>query len=190
MDTSYKKIINNELNVHKKVLEDIENILINNLEKTTRIIVEAIAKNKKVLICGNGGSACDAQNMASELVGKYKKDRKALPAIALNDIPSVTAIANDYSFDFVFSRQVEALAQPGDVFIGISTSGNSINIINAAISAKNKGCTTIALSGSSGGELINKVDYSINVPSSNSARIQEIHILLIHIICEIIETEI
>lgn len=190
MDTSYKKIIKNELNVHKKALEDIEDILINNLEKATRIIVEAITNNKKVLICGNGGSTCDAQNMASELVGKYKKDRKALSAIALNDIPSITAIANDYSFDFVFSRQVEALAHPGDIFIGISTSGNSINIINAAIAAKNKGCTTISLSGSSGGKLRNKVDYSINVPSSNSARIQEIHILFIHIICEIIETEI
>ena len=189
MDITFRDIIHKEFKTHKKVLEDTINYIEEPLIKASNVLTEGIRNNKKVLICGNGGSSCDAQNMASELIGKYKKERIGLPAIALNDIPSITAIANDYCFDFVFSRQVEALAQPGDIFIGISTSGNSKNIINAAFAAKNKECTTIALTGATGGKLSQQVDISLNVQSNNSGRIQEIHILLIHIICENIESK-
>ena len=190
MDTIFKKIILQELNHHKEVLNDTILSLKDDLIDVSKVILEGIKNNKKIIICGNGGSNCDAQNMASELIGRYKDNRDAIAAISLSDIPSITAISNDYNFDIVFSRQVKPLANHGDIFIGISTSGNSKNIINAAITAKTKGCKTIAFTGINGGELKEKVDLSLNVPSQNTARIQEMHILLIHIICELIEIEI
>ena len=142
----------------------------------------------KVLIFGNGGSAADAQHIAAELAGKYYMDRKPLPAEALTVNTSVlTAIGNDYGFEKIFARQIEALGNPGDIAIGISTSGNSPNVIEGIRAAKKKGMITIGLTGADGGQLKNEVDYCICVPSKDTPRIQEVHILIGHIWCELIE---
>jgi len=142
----------------------------------------------KVLIFGNGGSAADAQHIAAELAGKYYMDRKPLPAEALTVNTSVlTAIGNDYGFEKIFARQVEALGNPGDIAIAISTSGNSPNVIEGVRAAKKKGMITIGLTGADGGQLKNEVDYCICVPSKDTPRIQEVHILIGHIWCELIE---
>lgn len=155
-----------------------------------KIIIKALRDNKKILICGNGGSAADSQHFAAELTGRYKRERKGLCAIALStDTSALTAIGNDYGYEYVFSRQVEALATKGDVVIGISTSGNSKNIINAIEMANKIGCTTISLSGKDGGIIKNLCDYSLIAPSDDTPRIQEIHILCIHILCELIERD-
>lgn len=151
-------------------------------------IISCYKKNKKFIIFGNGGSASDAQHFAAELVGRFKRERRALNAIALSTNTSViTALGNDYSFDIIFSRQIEAIAQKGDVVLGISTSGNSENIIRGMKSAKKMGCVTIGLTGLSGGKMKHCVDYCICVPSEDTPRIQELHITIIHIICDLIE---
>jgi D-sedoheptulose 7-phosphate isomerase len=145
---------------------------------------------KKILLAGNGGSAADAQHIAAELVGRYGFDRPSIPSIALTtDTSSLTAIGNDYGYDKVFSRQLEGLGSKGDLFIGISTSGNSENIINAFKSAKEKSIATLALVGRGGGKMAQMADYSITVPSDSTPRIQESHILIGHILCDIIEKE-
>lgn len=179
--------INLVLEENRKIIQDLirKNELI---EKAGEIIINSLQTNGKLLIAGNGGSASDAQHFASELVGKFKKERKALPAIALTaDTSTLTAIANDYSFERVFSRQIEALAKRGDVFFGISTSGNSRNVIEALKTAKKADCQIIGLTGRTGGEIKNYCDVLINVDSENTARIQEAHILVIHILCKLIE---
>jgi len=146
---------------------------------------------KKTILAGNGGSAADAQHIAAEMVGRYGFDRPSLPSLALTtDTSALTAIGNDYGYDQVFSRQIEGMGQDGDLFIGISTSGNSVNIVKAFESAKNKNITTVALVGRDGGEMAKKADISIIVPSNSTPRIQESHILIGHIICDIIEKEI
>lgn len=151
-------------------------------------LIEAYRTGKKVLLFGNGGSAADAQHIAAELVGKYYLNRKPLPAEAVTVNTSLlTAIGNDYAFEQIFARQVEALGNPGDVAIGISTSGNSLNVIEGIRAAKNKGLITIGLTGADGGRLKNEVDYCICVPSKDTPRIQEAHILIGHILCELIE---
>lgn len=148
----------------------------------------SLKKGGKLLLMGNGGSAADCQHIAAELVGRFKKERAALPAIALTvDTSSLTAIGNDYGFDAVFSRQVEALARPGDVLIGISTSGNSANILNAFIRANEMQVATIALLGKGGGKAREHAGLSLVVPSADTARIQEVHITIGHILCELIE---
>ncbi|RDU73185.1 D-sedoheptulose 7-phosphate isomerase [Helicobacter aurati] len=148
----------------------------------------ALVRGNKILICGNGGSAADSQHFAAELTGRYKRERKGLCAIALStDTSALTAIGNDYGYDFVFSRQVEALAKEGDILVGISTSGNSKNIINALESANKLNCITVSLSGKDGGIIKSLCDYSLIAPSNDTPRIQEIHILCIHILCELIE---
>lgn len=153
----------------------------------------AIKFGNKVLICGNGGSAADAQHMAAELVGRMLVERKALPAIALTtDSSNLTAIGNDYGYEFVFSRQVEALANPGDIFIGISTSGNSPNVIKALESAIEKGCITVCLTGGSGGKMVSmykdKIDHLLIVEEGkNSSTIQESHIFAVHSIVDIMD---
>jgi len=163
----------------------------NKINAFAGIILAAFKEGKKVLICGNGGSAADAQHLAAELVGRYKKERKGLPAIALTaDIPTLTAISNDYGYNFLFSRQIEALGQKGDVVILISTSGKSPNLLEAAKKAKEMGITTIALLGKDGGKLKGLCDFPIMVSSNNTPRIQEMHILIIHAVCEIIEEKI
>jgi D-sedoheptulose 7-phosphate isomerase len=159
--------------------------------KVSEILVKALKQGNKALLFGNGGSAADAQHIAAELVGRFAFDRPALPALALSvNTSSVTAIGNDYGFDQVFSRQLEALARAGDVAIGISTSGNSANVLRAMSTARKMGLQTVALTGRTGGNLRNTVDYCICVPSNDTPRIQECHTLIGHIISELVEREI
>ncbi|PID84004.1 phosphoheptose isomerase [Candidatus Gracilibacteria bacterium] len=147
-----------------------------------------LQKGNKILIAGNGGSAADSQHWAAELIGRYKLDRKSLPAIALTtDTSILTAIGNDYGYDEVFSKQVEGLGQEGDIFVGISTSGNSGNILKAIEKAKENGLTPIGLTGRDGGKMHEKLDYNLIVPSDNTPRIQECHLCIYHTICEEIE---
>ncbi len=165
--------------------------LLNDIEKVSRLCVELYKNNKKTILAGNGGSAADAQHIAAEMVGRYGFDRPSLPSLALTtDTSALTAIGNDYGYDKVFSRQLEGMGQDGDLFIGISTSGNSENIINAFNSAKDKNIITVALTGKDGGEMAKIADISLIVPSESTPRIQESHILIGHIICDIIEKEI
>jgi D-sedoheptulose 7-phosphate isomerase len=151
-------------------------------------IVKSLRAGGKVLFFGNGGSAADAQHLAAEFTGRYLKERRALPALALHGNSSaVTAIGNDYGFDLVFARQLEALGKDGDVAVGISTSGNSRNVLRALEVAKSKGIYTVALTGASGGAMKNLADCTLCIPSEETPRIQECHILTGHIICEIAE---
>jgi D-sedoheptulose 7-phosphate isomerase len=151
-------------------------------------IVKALRAGGKVLFCGNGGSAADAQHLAAEFTGRYLKERRALPALALHGNSSaVTAIGNDYGFDLVFARQMEALGNKGDVAVGISTSGNSRNVLRALEVAKSKEIYTVALTGSSGGSMKKVADCALCIPSEETPRVQECHILTGHIICEIVE---
>jgi D-sedoheptulose 7-phosphate isomerase len=153
-------------------------------------IGEAIAAGKKLLIFGNGGSASDAQHVAAELVGRFMRERVALAAIALTTDSSVmTSVANDYSFKQVFARQIEALGQPGDVAMGISTSGESPNVTTALQVARARGLKTIAVTGRDGGEVGAAADIHVNVPDQNTARVQEVHRTLLHVICEIVESQ-
>ena len=150
----------------------------------------SLSSGGKLLLMGNGGSAADCQHIAAELVGRFKKERKAIPALALTvDSSTLTALGNDYGFDTIFSRQVEAFATPKDSIIGISTSGNSKNVISALRLAQKIGAKTIGFMGNDGGEMKNFVDVGIIVPSNDTARIQEVHITIGHIICEIVEQE-
>jgi D-sedoheptulose 7-phosphate isomerase len=165
--------------------------LVATIAKVTEILVASLRQGNKVLLFGNGGSAADAQHIAAELVGRFAFDRPALPALALSANSScVTAIANDYGFDQVFSRQIEALAKAGDVAIGISTSGNSPNVIKAVLTARQMGLRTVGLTGASGGTLAKSTEFCICVPSEDTARIQECHILIGHILSELVEKEI
>jgi len=158
------------------------------IEKAIEAICSALKSGKKVLLMGNGGSAADAQHIAGELVGRFKKERKAIPAISLStDTSILTAIGNDYGFEKVFERQIEALGNKGDVVIGISTSGNSENVYRAMKLAKKMGLTTIGLLGNDGGKIKNLSDIALVVPSKNTPRIQETHITIGHIICEGVE---
>lgn len=150
--------------------------------------IEALQRGNKIFFLGNGGSAADALHLAAELVGRFEQERRALPALALTENASnVTAIANDYSYEAVFARQIEALGKPGDVAVGISTSGKSPNVLAALRSAKKLGIITVGMTGQSGNAMGALVDYCICVPSSRTARIQEAHILIGHILCEIVE---
>lgn len=161
------------------------------IAKAIEVLVIAFKHGNKALFFGNGGSAGDAQHFAAEFVGRFAFDRRALPALALTENSScVTAIGNDYGFDQVFSRQLEALARPGDIAFGISTSGNSLNILNAMSTARKMELRTIALTGRTGGNLLKNVDHCICVPSDQTTRIQECHILVGHIISELVEREI
>ncbi|MFH1455962.1 MAG: D-sedoheptulose 7-phosphate isomerase [archaeon] len=180
--------------IHEYLKESIkvkQNVIENQMDKVeqiTNMIIDTYKNNKKILVFGNGGSAGDAQHLAAELVGRYKKERKGLSAIALTTDSSIlTAIANDYGYDYVFSRQVEANCQPGDLVIGITTSGNSPNVLLAFDKAKDIGAQTICFTGKNGGKSVERSDICIVVPSDNTPRIQETHIALIHIICEILE---
>lgn len=181
-------IITNEIEAHIKTAQKALDTLSPILLEIANALTSALKDNKKILICGNGGSAADSQHFAAELTGRYKRERKGLCAIALStDTSALTAIGNDYGYKYIFSRQVEALAMRGDVVFGISTSGNSQNIINALEVANKLGCITVSLSGKDGGAIKNLCDYSLVAPSDDTPRIQEIHILCIHILCEIIE---
>lgn len=158
------------------------------IEKIALLIVNALKKGNKILIFGNGGSASDSQHFAAELVGRFQKERKGLAALALStDTSSLTALSNDYSFDIVFKRQIEALGRPGDVAFAISTSGKAKNVLEAVRQANKMKLKTIGLTGKNGGALAQSAGLSLIVPSNVTARIQESHILIIHIICELIE---
>lgn len=171
---------------HKEVLEATK-ILAGAIEEAGILVRDALASGHKLLICGNGGSAADSQHIAAEIVGRFKKERVSLPALALTvDTSILTAVGNDYGFETVFSRQIEGLGQEGDVLIGISTSGNSRNVVRAVETAKKKGLLVISMTGE-GGRLDTMADISLAVPSRVTARIQEMHILMAHIICEIAE---
>jgi len=153
-----------------------------------KIMANALKEGNKVLLFGNGGSAADAQHIAAEIVGRFKKERRALPAIALTtDTSILTAVGNDYGFETIFERQVEALCMPGDIAIGISTSGESENVIRGLKKARDLGATTVALTGKKGGRLIDIAHYCFVVPSYDTARIQECHITIGHVLCEIID---
>ena len=158
--------------------------------KAAHTIRDCLSNGGKLLLMGNGGSAADCQHIAAELIGRFKKERKAIPAIALTvDSSSLTALGNDYGFDSIFARQVEALATSNDAVVGISTSGNSKNVILALNLARKIGCKTVGFMGNDGGDMKNCVDIGIIVPSNDTARIQEVHITVGHIICEIIEQD-
>lgn len=151
---------------------------------------QALGDGRTVLVCGNGGSAADAQHFAAELVGRFTRERRAWPVLALTtDSSALTAIGNDYGFDRVFARQIEAHGQPGDVLIGISTSGGSPNVLAAVETARARGLVTIGLTGRDGGALGRAVDVHLNVPSPSTARTQEVHITLLHVLCDLVERE-
>lgn len=183
-----RNIIKESIGVKELILSDEK--LISNIEKAAQIIVDCYRNKGKVLFCGNGGSAADAQHLAAELSGRFYYDRPALEAEALHVNTSyLTAVGNDYSFDQIYSRILSASGKTGDVLVGISTSGNSKNVLEAQKVAKQKGMKIISLTGESGGEMKNSTDSLINVPSKLTPRIQESHILIGHIICQIVEEE-
>jgi D-sedoheptulose 7-phosphate isomerase len=170
--------------------ENIKNLISNSIE-VKKAILAAFQNGKKVLFCGNGGSAADAQHLSAEFSGRFYKNRKALPSDALHCNSSyLTAVANDYSYDVIYARLVEGICEEGDVLVGLSTSGNSKNIINAFVSAKEKKVITVGFTGSTGGKMKEISDYLFNVPSDITPRIQESHILIGHIICELVEEKI
>jgi len=177
-----------QLKSHRKVIEAIEQQLISTIAAVAEIISESLKNGKKLLVMGNGGSAADAQHMAAEIIGRFKMERRGLPAIALTTDSSIlTAIANDYGFEMVFRRQVEALAVQGDVVMGITTSGSSPNVRAALDLAGEMGCRTIGLLGGDGGTIKDCVEIALTVPATDTPRIQEGHITIIHIICDLVE---
>ena len=177
------------LGEHLSVLEAVSRESVESIERCAEVIGQTFDAGKKVLICGNGGSAADAQHMAAEFVGRYETDRRGLPAIALTtDTSALTALANDLGFENVFARQVNALAVEGDCLIAISTSGTSPNIIAAVMAARKLGCKVIGMTGANGKKLASLCDACILVPSERTARIQEGHITIAHIWCEIIDS--
>lgn len=181
-------MIQKEMLAHKQTFEQTMINLQSHIYTACIIVTEALKNGNKILLCGNGGSAADAQHIAAELSGRYKVERRGLPGLALTTDTSVlTAIGNDYGFDRIYERQVEALAKKGDVLIGISTSGHSKNVLRALSLARNMGCKTIGLSGRDGGVMSEFCDVNIIVPSDETPRIQEMHILIGHTICQAID---
>ena len=179
-----------------KTIKETSNLILNSknlsekIEKAINEIIKCFSTGNKIIIFGNGGSAADAQHIVAEFIGRFQKERKSLPAIALTtDSSIITALANDYSYDIIFSRQCESLVKKGDVIIGISTSGNSKNVEKGIKTAKSMGAVTIGLLGSNGGTISNIVDIPIIVESTNTARIQEVHRVIYHIICGIVESK-
>ena len=181
-------LIQSEFFSHIDTAEATLRELVGSIEKAGEMMIDALKSGNKIMLCGNGGSAADAQHFAAELSGRYLEDRDAIACVALTtDTSALTAIGNDFGFEFIFSRQVEALTKNGDILLAISTSGNSQNVINAINVAKSKGCKTIGLSGKDGGAMNDCLDFNIIVPSSSTPRIQEMHLLIEHILCNIIE---
>lgn len=181
-----KEIIQASIDVKAEVLQN--DVLLKTLTECIDLITAAFKNGNKVLFCGNGGSAADAQHLAAEFSGRFYTDRDALPAEALHCNTSyITAVANDYSYDVIYSRIIKGIGKKGDVLIGLSTSGNSKNIMNAFEVAREKGLITIGFTGATGGKMKSLSDHLINVPSTDTPRIQESHILLGHIICQLVE---
>lgn len=184
-----KAIIENEFVEHLKVAQNMSS-LTDKVELAAQLCIDGLKNGSKILIFGNGGSAADAQHIAAEMVGRYKVERKGLPAIALTtDTSALTSIGNDYGYNHVFDRQVEALANEGDVAIGISTGGSSGNVISALRLAKDMGCKTVGFSGRDGGEMDALCDVNLVVPAEDTPRIQEMHIVIGHTICHLIDQD-
>jgi D-sedoheptulose 7-phosphate isomerase len=180
--------IRSQLQRHIEVIQRVAESMAPDIEHCCTLMMSALQKGNKLLVMGNGGSAADAQHMAAEFVGRFLLERKALPAVALTtDTSILTAVGNDYGFDEIFKRQVEALAIPGDVVIGISTSGHSNNVFHALTAANEMGCSTIGLLGREGGNIAGIVDVNLTVPVQETPRIQEAHLTIIHIICDLVE---
>lgn len=183
-------VIKEQLQSHRLLMEVVERDMSHLISEVTEALVETFRSGGKLIVMGNGGSAADSQHFVAEMVGRFKMERKALPAVALStDTSILTAIGNDYGFDSVFSRQVEALASAGDMVLGISTSGNSANVLKALQLAREQGCRTAGLLGKDGGSIKSACDFSLIVPTSDTPRIQEAHITIIHIICDLVEKE-
>jgi D-sedoheptulose 7-phosphate isomerase len=181
-----KEIIQASIDVKEKVLESEE--LLATVEKIVDVITRSLKEGKRIYFCGNGGSAADAQHLAAEFSGRFYTNRKALPAEALHCNTSyLTAVANDYSFDLIYARLIDGIGGKGDVLVGLSTSGNSINIVKAFEVSREKGITTIGFTGLSGGTMKSLSDYLVNIPSTDTPRIQESHIMIGHIICQMVE---
>ena len=186
MTEKIQQIISESISVKTKVLNDAA--LLETVRRIVDMLVSALQKNKHIYFCGNGGSAADAQHLAAEFSGRFYIDRDALPAEALHCNTSyLTAVANDYSYDVVYSRLLKGLGHEGDVLIGLSTSGNSTNIVKAFETAREKNITTVGFTGEGGGKMKPLSDYLVSIPSKNTPRIQEAHMLLGHIICELVE---
>lgn len=188
-----KETIIEQLQEAANVLNDFlaDDQSIKKIESAANLMANSILSGGKIMTCGNGGSLCDAMHFAEELTGKFRSERGALPAFAMADPSHITCVANDFGFDYIFSRYVDGLGKSGDTLLGISTSGNSINIINAALAAKEKGISVVALTGKTGGKLAELADVEIRVPHFGfSDRIQEIHIKIIHIIILLIEQKV
>ena len=186
-----RKVIENYIKDSIAAKNELLKLQVVNIESAAKAIIESLKAGKKLLVFGNGGSASDSQHIAAELVGRFKMERKALPAIALTANTSIlTAIGNDYGYEAVFSRQIEALGVAGDVALGISTSGNSKNVIEALRKAHALGMKTIALSGGDGGNMKREADISIIVATKDTPRVQESHIMIAHIICALVEDRI
>ncbi len=182
------QLIAQSINEHLQAVQSVIGTKLTDIASTGEVIRAALSRGNKVLLCGNGGSAADAQHIAAELVGRYESIRRSWPAIALTtDTSALTAISNDFGFDAVFERQVEGLAQSGDVLVAISTSGKSTNVLRAVAKARELGCTTIGLTGGEGEPLSSTCDYSLVIPVSRTSRIQEIHIIIGHIWCELVD---
>ncbi len=183
-----KRDIRRQLEESAKLKRLVADTMAGEIELAAKALIACYARGGKVVLCGNGGSAGDAQHLAGEFVGRFLRERRAVPAIALTtDTSILTAIGNDYGFDQVFSRQAEAHVNEGDVFIGISTSGNSANVLRALEVSKARRATTIGLTGNDGGELASAADIALTVPSSSTPRIQECHIVIGHILCDLAE---
>jgi D-sedoheptulose 7-phosphate isomerase len=188
MQDDIKKIIQASIDVKQLLLGN--EALVETIKQVTDLVYQAFKQGNKVLFCGNGGSAADAQHLAAEFSGRFYTDRDPLPSEALHCNTSyLTAVANDYGYDVVYSRIVKGSGRPGDVLIGLSTSGNSVNIIKALEVAKEIGMKTVVLTGESGGKMKGISDYTINVPSKDTPRIQESHIMIGHIICQLVEAQ-
>lgn len=183
-----KSIIENEFDEHTKVINSTIKLVIDDIESAANICIECLKKSNKILIFGNGGSAADAQHIAAEITGRYKTNRIGLAAIALTtDTSAITAIGNDFGFDKIFERQVQAIVKPGDTLIGISTGGSSLNVTNALKLGNKLDCKTIGLSGRDGGEFNSICDVNIIVSADDTPRIQEAHILIGHTFCHLID---
>jgi len=182
------RLLSNSLQEHLETLQNLLGSTLIEIERSGQLIVDVLNSGKKVLVCGNGGSAADAQHIAAELVGRYEKSRRSFPAIALTtDTSALTAISNDFGFDEVFARQVAGLAQAGDVLIAISTSGKSPNVLKAVAKARELGCRTIALTGAAAEPLASACEVAVVVPSQRTARVQEGHITIGHLWCEMVD---
>ena len=186
MQQEIKKLITESIEVKKKVL----NSLVPEIEKASEAVIKALKAGNKVLIFGNGGSAADSQHIAAEFINRFKINRDPLPAIALStDTSIITSCGNDFGFELIFSKQIQALARKGDILIGLSTSGNSKNVLLALEEGKKIGCINIGLLGCGGGKIARQIDIDLTVPSNNTPRIQESHITIAHVICELVEKE-